>query len=380
MQNIIHPNSLKSKDVKSVYIHIPFCRKKCFYCAFTSFCALNLIDDYIKNLTKEIKYFYEGTPLKTLYIGGGTPSLLNIKQFEKILSLFNFEKNPEITVELNPDSTNLNLLYQLYKLGVNRLSIGVQSFNDDILKSIGRLHNSKQAKDIIRLAQDTGFNNISIDLIYGLPQKENLKSAPALWQETLNEAKNLEIEHISLYGLKIEENTVFYKKPPKNLPDDDMQADMYEFAINYLSPEYSLYEISNLAKSDTFKSRHNLNYWDEGEYFGFGTGASGYINNIRYKNTDNFMEYSASPVNSKQFTILTDKERLEETIFLGLRKREGIDTKKIEEKFSIDFNKTYNYIIEKYLNSRHLEKTDKGIRLTTEGMLLSNVIMSEFLQ
>ncbi len=374
MQNTLPSKSLKFKDCKCAYIHIPFCKRKCNYCAFISIPALNLIDDYIKKLTVEIKHYYKGNPLKTLYIGGGTPSLLDIKHFEKILSLFKFAENPEITVEINPDSANLALLNALYKMGVNRLSIGVQSFDDDILKAIGRLHTSKKAKDTVYLAQDTGFDNISVDLIYGLPS-QNLK----LWEEDLKQAKSLEIQHISLYGLKIEEGTPFFKNPPKRLPDDDIQADMYEFAINYLAPDYKLYEVSNFAKAPEYCSKHNLNYWSEEEYFGFGLSAAGFSDGIRYQNTKNFMEYIKNPLLSKELTVLTQEEQLEETIFLGFRKIVGIDINNINEKFKIDFNQKFSVPIKKFTDSGYIEKTENGCRLTIKGILISNLILSEFL-
>ena len=394
--------NLKSKTCESAYIHIPFCKRKCNYCAFTSLPALNLIDNYIKKLTIEIKKYYSGVPLKTLYIGGGTPSLLDIKHFKKILSLFKYASNPEITVEINPDSANLNFLNNLYELGVNRLSIGVQSFNDDILKAIGRLHTSKRAKDTVYLAQDVGFKNISIDLIYGLPLPQSLYDSTKgaaqnlkLWKEDLKEAKNLDIQHISLYGLKIEENTPFCKNLPKHLPNDDMQADMYEFAIEYLTPEFKLYEISNFTRTafnlsqntpnkqnyvePDFTSKHNLNYWNEGEYFGFGLSASGFLNGIRYQNTKNFMEYIENPCTAKELTELTKEEKLEETIFLGFRKKEGINIHNINEKFNIDFNKKFEPQIEKFIKTGHLEQTENGYRLTIKGILISNLILSEFL-
>ncbi len=374
MQNTLHPKNLTSKTAKSAYIHIPFCKRKCNYCAFTSLPALNLIDDYIKKLTLEIQHYYKDTQLETLYIGGGTPSLLDIKHFEKILSLFKFAQNPEITVEINPDSASLNLLCGLLNLGVNRLSIGIQSFDDDILKIIGRLHTSKKAKDTIYLAQDAGFENISADLIYGLPNQ-----SMNIWQKDLETIKSLDVQHISLYGLKIEENTTFFKKPPKHLPDDDMQADMYEFALSYLIPEYNLYEISNLAKTPAYCSKHNLNYWSEGQYFGFGLSAAGFLNGIRYQNTKNFMEYIKNPVSTKELTVLSEQEMLEETIFLGFRKMDGINISKINEKFNIDFDKKFAPVLKKFLNSGHLEKTENGYRLTIKGVLVSNLILSEFL-
>lgn len=372
---------LKKGGAKSAYIHIPFCKRKCNYCAFTSFSGLNLIDDYVKKLISEIKYYYKGEALETLYIGGGTPSLMNEKHFEKILSLFNFAPQAEITVEINPDSTDLNLLSSLYKMGVNRLSIGVQSFDDDTLKMIGRLHTSKQAADTVLLAQDVGFSNINIDLIYGLPQNEPLEkvSAVSIFEKSLKKALELDVEHISLYGLKIEEGTVFYKKCPKNLPTDDIQADLYEFSLNYLSPKYEIYEVSNFAKAEKYRSRHNLNYWNEGEYFGFGVSASGFLNNIRFLNTKNFKEYMEDFNSTKDVHELTKKERLEETIFLGFRKTEGVNVKKINEEFGIDFDKEYKHIIDTFSKTGHIEKTENGYRLSVNGTLISNVVLAEFL-
>lgn len=371
MENFEH---LKSKTATSAYIHIPFCRRKCSYCAFTSFVGLNFIEEYIQKLSFEIKTFYKGAPLETLYIGGGTPSLLNLKQFKKILKLFKFAQDAEITVELNPESTDLNLLAGLRELGVNRLSFGVQNFDDDILKSIGRIHTGRRAKEAVYLAQDVGFENVSIDLIYGLPS-QTLQN----WHETLEEAKSLMVPHISLYGLKIEENTVFSKNPPKHLPDDDLQADMYELAIQKLAPEFKLYEISNFARSAEYQSRHNLNYWNDGEYFGFGVAASGFINNIRYKNSSNFKEYILNPEGAKELIGLTLEERLEETIFLGFRKKEGININEINEKFGIDFNVRFEKTLSKFISSGHLVSTENGYSLTTKGILVSNVILSEFL-
>ena len=379
--------SIKNSSSKSAYIHIPFCKKKCSYCAFTSFAALNLIDDYVKKLITEIKHFYDGTPLETLYFGGGTPSLLNIKQVESILKLFKFAPNPEITMEVNPDSVDLNYFAALKNIGINRISIGVQSFDDDVLRAIGRIHTSNSAKDAVCLAQDVGFKNVSIDLIYGLPMpdgpeykgKNTKKYHLKLWENTLENALVLDVEHISLYGLKIEPNTIFYKNPPKALPDDDMQADMYEFAIEYLSKKYELYEVSNFAKSKEFYSRHNLNYWNEGHYYGFGVSASGFLNNIRYQNTKNFKEYMENPDTTKNAEILTPENMLEETIFLGFRKMEGINTAENNKKFSINFDEKYGEILNKYIKTGHIKSTKNGYKLTTAGVLVSNVILSEFL-
>ena len=258
------------KKIFSSYVHIPFCEKKCHYCSFLSFENLNLKSQYLETLLMDIEKNYDKTPQKTLYIGGGTPSVLEISEIEKLIKCFNFEKNAEITIEVNPKSANKEYLKKLKNIGINRLSIGVQSFNDEILNKIGRLHNSKDALETIKNAKEAGFENISIDLMYGLPS-QTLK----IWEETLSIANELDVEHISLYGLKIERGSKFYKNRPKDLPDDDMQEIMYKLALKKLK-KFKRYEISNFAISKKYRSKHNLNYWHLGYYNAFGLGASGF--------------------------------------------------------------------------------------------------------
>ena len=266
--------------IKSTYIHIPFCKKKCNYCSFTSFERIELKTIYMDALLKEIKMFYDKTPQETLYIGGGTPSILGIGDFEDILSDFNFEENPEITVEVNPESAKKEYLKELRKLGVNRLSIGVQSFCDDILKQAGRIHSSDEAFEVIKNAKIAGFENVSIDLMYGLPN-QGIRD----FKKDIQTAKKLDIEHLSLYGLKIDKGCYFYKNKPKNIANDDIQAYMYLNALETLEPEFKRYEISNFSKNGEYKSKHNINYWKCGKYYGFGTSASGFLNEGRYTNT-----------------------------------------------------------------------------------------------
>ena len=265
--------------VKSAYIHIPFCKRKCNYCTFVSYPKIELKTQYIQALLNEIKNCYQGETLKTIYFGGGTPSLLQIEDIDKLLNIFRTEKNCEITLEINPETVDEKYLADLRRIGVNRLSIGVQDFNDDILKIIGRGHTSQTAIDAVKTAQNVGFDNISIDLIYGLPS-QTLKG----FETSLNKAFELNIQHISLYGLKIENGCYFYKNPPKNLPDDDAQAKYYLKAIEFCKQNgFEHYEISNFAIKG-FESKHNLNYWNNENYYGFGLSASGYERNIRYYN------------------------------------------------------------------------------------------------
>ena len=360
---------------KNTYIHIPFCTKKCNYCTFTSVDKLTLKNIYTDALLQEIKHYYTGEKQNTIYIGGGTPSLLSINDFENIFELLNFDKNTEITVEVNPESATKEYLRGLRELGVNRLSIGIQSFDDKILKKIGRIHSSQTAKNCINNAINTGFENISCDLIYGLPsQSENN------FLQSLKDLINYDIQHISLYGLKIEEGCEFFNKKPDFLPDDDMQADMYLDAIKILKEkDFEQYEISNFSKNG-FESKHNLNYWNADTYYGFGLSAHGYQNEIRYSHTKDIEKYIKNPVERIEEAKLSAKEQLEEVIFLGLRKICGINTNEINQKFNIDFDKKYNAQINKYINSNHLTKTQNGYKLTIDGILLSNIIMADFLE
>lgn len=358
---------------KSAYIHIPFCRQKCNYCTFVSYPKLELKKKYINALLKEIRTNYRGETLKTVYFGGGTPSLIEIKDFAGILNKLNFNQNTEITVEINPETVDENYLCELRQIGVNRLSIGVQDFHDNILKNIGRIHNSQKAKDVVKTAQNIGFNNISIDLIYGLPNQTK-----GMFLESLNIAFSLGIQHISLYGLKIENGCYFYAHFQKNLPDDDMQADYYLSAINACdSNDFVHYEVSNFAKSG-YESKHNLNYWNNENYYGFGCSASGYENNVRYYNKKNLEKYIENPLIKERQNILTPKQQLEEEIFLGFRKTEGINVKKINEKFNCDFEKMFDEVLKKYLGE-YILKTDFGYKLSVKGILVSNVILSEFI-
>lgn len=357
----------------SAYIHIPFCRQKCNYCSFISFAKPELIDKYLESLIREIKTFYKGENLKTLYLGGGTPSLLKPEQTEKIIANFNINAKTEVTMELNPEEINWEYLREIKSTGINRLSIGCQSFDEEILKNIGRKHSPSDVEFVVKTAQDIGFENISLDFIYGLPNQSE-KS----FVKDLIHAKNLEIQHISLYGLKIEEGCYFYKHPPTNIADEDTQAEMYLKAIETLS-DFEHYEISNFAKKN-FHSRHNLTYWNNEYYYGFGVAAHGYENDMRYANKTNLQDYIKNPLKKDFENKLTKQEQLEEEIFLGFRKMSGINTEKINKKFGINFEKKYKKILEKFLNTNHLKKTSSGYALSDEGILVSNVILSEFLQ
>lgn len=361
--------------VKNAYIHIPFCKSKCKYCSFISYPQLELKKQYLDALQKEIKYFYKNEPLKTLYIGGGTPSVLEIAELSRIIEIFKFDKAAEITVELNPETLTLDYFEGLKRIGVNRLSLGCQTFDDEILKLIGRRHNSAQVKTSVELALTAGFENISLDFIYGLPSQ-----TAGAFAADLETAVSLGVKHISLYGLKIDEGCFFYKNQPENLPDTDTQADMYLKAIEILTGEgFEHYEISNFAKQG-FESQHNLNYWNNNSYYGFGIAAHGYADGVRYSNYEDFDTYFKFPHVHYLTHRVTPQEQLEEEIFLGFRELKGINIQKINEKFSIDFEKKYSKILEKYLATNHIQKTPEGYKLSDDGILVSNVILSDFLE
>ncbi len=358
---------------KNAYIHIPFCKSKCNYCSFVSFDKLSLKTRYLKALIFQIQIEYNGESLNTLYFGGGTPSLLTVEEFQWLTDLFKLEDNAEITVEVNPDSIDLKYLQGLRNLGINRLSIGVQTFDDKILKLIGRGHNSAQTAFALNCAQKAGFKNISLDLIYGLPNQ-----SLADFEKDLRLAIDSGIQHVSLYGLKIEDGCYFCENMPKGIANSDVQADMYLKAVKVLkTADFEYYEISNFSLPD-FNSKHNLNYWENNAYYGFGCAASGYSSNVRYTNEVDLGKYIQNPLSKIAEQKLTRQEILEEAIFLGLRKMNGIDIEKINNDFGIDFNKKYANILDKY--SQYFIKTSKGYAFTIEGILISNEILANFIE
>ncbi len=361
--------------VRNVYIHIPFCRQKCRYCSFISYPKLSCRQDYIKALISEVRYNYKNELLETLYFGGGTPSLLDGSEFSQIIKLFNISSNTELTCEINPENITPKYLNDLRHVGINRLSIGCQTFNDNILNIIGRRHSSTQVKYVVQAAQQEGFNNLSLDFIYGLPN-QNIND----FLNDLKIAVDLGVPHISLYGLKIEEGCYFYLHRPDGLPDEGVQAQMYLKAIDFLeSHGFNHYEISNFAKKG-YESKHNLNYWRNNSYYGFGAAAHGYIGNTRYSNFENLEEYISNPLIHANEHILSTREILEEEIFLGFRKMDGINVRSVNEKFSINFDWEYKKIIDKYISYGYLIKTSAGYKLTNNGILVSNFILADFLQ
>ena len=335
---------MNTKNI-GLYIHIPFCKRKCEYCDFKSYAGKEeLVDEYIKWLKYEVKEVGEGNRLdyennldklaivKTIYIGGGTPSLIDSKYINEILEVvkqnYTLENDLEITIEVNPGTVNQEKLEQYKKSGINRLSIGLQSTHDRLLKKLGRIHNYEEFLNTFELARKVGFENINVDLMLGLPEQsiEDLK-------ESVEEIIKLNPEHISVYSLIVEEGTPFYKKLEENeldLPEEEIERKMYWTVKQELEKAgYIHYEISNFAKAG-FESKHNLSCWNQEEYIGFGTSAHSYTNNVRFSNTDSIEEYinNYDTNNETDNFIFHEKQnkesKMKEFMLLGLRKIEGV--------------------------------------------------------
>lgn len=361
-----------------IYIHIPFCAKKCNYCAFNSKVgAADEIQNYVEALTAEV-ISHESENISTIYFGGGTPSILKLSQTEKIFAAvennFNIDDNAEITVEINPGTVDKNYLRGLHEIGFNRVSIGVQSFSDKLLKILGRIHDSKTALNTIQTARNF-FDNVSVDLMYGLPDQNifDLKNSVEL-------ATNSDIQHISIYGLEIEPNTNFFRDRNKlNFPDDELCAEMYDFITETLPTKNFLrYEVSNFAKKN-FESRHNIGYWTGKKYFGFGAGAHGYNKKIRTSNISDVGEYIKNPFAKNIEEIITKKIAMEEFCFLGLRMTAGIGISDFQNNFGENIFSVYGNVIEKNISLGLLKNSDEKIFLTERGMKFGNMVFADFL-
>ena len=364
----------------SLYIHIPFCVKKCDYCAFYSISSTEKVyEEYTNALIHQINTFKFYENVKTIYFGGGTPSVIGSNRLNRILDAlknrFDLSGCEEITLEVNPKTTSLDELYELRMNGFNRLSIGLQSTNNDLLDSIGRIHTFEDYLKTLEEAKSAGFTNISTDLIYGLPDQllsDHLYSVKKLVE--------LDVKHISVYALSIEPNTRMYQfRDSYIFPDEDEEFQMYLSTSEFLENNGFLhYEISNFAKHG-FESKHNCAYWKNKNYYGFGLNASGYENDIRYKNLCDFEKYIKTPLEHEDEEFLSIKETMENEIFLGLRLKDGINITSLEKKYKINFESKYKKIIDKYTKLQLLKIENNNCYLTENGFLLSNEIMSEFI-
>ncbi len=375
------------RDV-SLYIHIPFCRSKCYYCDFLSFpdCSLSEHKRYVEALVEEIKAYSDVAVqndyiVRTIFIGGGTPSVLDgayIRQIvETIYSVF-VVADVEFTIEGNPDSLCTDKLKLYKEIGINRLSIGLQSAFDDELRLIGRPHNYDQFVAAYDSARQCGFHNINIDIMSDLPT-QTFKS----YGSTLARVLSFAPEHISAYSLILEENTpFFYDEEIKHLiPDEEIDRKMYAQTKKLLSISgYNRYEISNYSKTG-YECRHNLTYWSGGEYIGIGLGSSGYIDGYRYSNISNMKEYIAARSEDKVYDrhVLSRKDMIEEYMFLGLRKIKGISIEEFSSRFEENIYDLYGDIINKYVDMELLIADKDNLRFTDKGIDISNQVLLDFL-
>ncbi|WP_225047464.1 radical SAM family heme chaperone HemW [Lacticaseibacillus kribbianus] len=371
------------------YIHIPFCAHICYYCDFNKvFIEGQPVDAYIDGLLKEMRLVMAAHPderIETVYIGGGTPTALTASQLDRVLTgvrrALNFEQG-EFTVEANPnDLLTTDKLQVMKDHGVNRLSIGVQSFDDEILKRIGRTHKAKDVYQAIANARRVGFDNLSLDLIFRLPgqSRENFLAS-------LHKALELDLPHYSTYSLILEKKTIFYnlmRKGRLQLPGQDVEADMYQDAIDLMRTHgREQYEISNFAKPG-YQCEHNLLYWRNDKYFGFGAGAFGYVGRDRYHNFGPIQQYLAPLAADKvpviEHHLVPLSEQIEEEMFLGLRTREGVSRERFEARYHMTIEAVYGDLIAQLKQAQLLTEANGRLALTTQGMFLGNEVFQQFL-
>jgi oxygen-independent coproporphyrinogen-3 oxidase len=353
-----------------LYLHFPFCISKCPYCDFNSYQLKedNQISSYIPALYKEITIYSQKlkkSNIRTIYFGGGTPTILSGAQIYNILEFckekFTIDKDAEITIEANPGTLDGEKIKLLTESGINRLSLGAQSFNNILLKKLGRIHNTQDIIDSYSLAREIGFNNINIDIMFALPDQTTKDL-----QTTLEKAISLKPDHLSLYNLTIKPGTEYYKKYKRGklkLPTEDEEFDMYNWVINFLEENgFEHYEIANFARPYK-RSMHNLIYWRNKPYLGIGAGAYSFIKGYRYMD------------NGEKLSL---RKRMIETIILGLRTKDGISYKEFNKRFKVDINNTFYRQIKKLVNLGLLEKDDYKIKLTNKGIFLANTVFREF--
>ena len=368
----------------SAYVHIPFCTQICYYCDFSKVFIKNQpVDAYLEHLIQETRS-YEIGKLRTLYIGGGTPTALSAQQLAYLLTelpkVMDLSEVEEFTIEANPGDLDPDKIAVLKDSQVNRVSLGVQTFDNKMLKKIGRSHQEQDIYDNIRHLKQAGFDNISIDLIYALPGQtmDQVK-------ENVAKAIDLDIPHMSLYSLILENHTVFMNRMRRGklpLPKEELEAEMFEYIIEELEKGgFEHYEISNFSKPG-FESRHNLVYWDNAEYYGLGAGASGYVDGIRYKNHGPIRHYlEAVEAGKARITeeYLTLEEKMEEELFLGLRKKTGVSKARFEEKFGISFDQRYGQVVASLTEQGLLVPDDKQVRMTKRGLFLGDTVAEKFI-
>lgn len=379
------------KKELSIYIHIPFCYSKCYYCDFNSYTDKNkYIEKYIEYLKKEIDLYSETLKqhkLKTVFFGGGTPSHIDARYISEILkylySKIDTSSIVEVTIESNPKTLDLNKLNTYKSAGVNRISLGVQTLDDNLLKSIGRAHTAKDFYNTYKMLRDSGFKNINVDIMFNLPG-QSLEDL----MDTLTKVISLDVTHISLYSLNIEENTPFfemYEKGEISLSDEDIEREMYHKSIEFLENEgYHQYEISNFAKLD-YECQHNLIYWKLEPYIGLGLSAHSNIDSLRYGNVDSFDDYfklldnNKLPIDESSKEFIKKDMEIAEYIMLGLRLNSGLDKGEFKKKYKTDIEDMFNNKFQQFKDEDLIIESEDKIKLTAKGLDLCNIVFMEIL-
>lgn len=375
---------------EAVYFHIPFCEQICHYCDFNKVFLKNQpVDEYLDAMAHEMRNTVQrfgNRSMKTMYVGGGTPTSLNLKQLDTFLhsihATFTLQANYEFTFEANPSHVDLDKLTLLKEHGVNRLSIGVQAFDDDLLHQLGRDHKQEEIYTMIENARKAGFDNLSIDLMFGLPTQTLEK-----FEQSIDKALALQVEHVSAYGLQVEPKTIFYNRMRQGnlqLPSEESEVSMFELLIHKMTTNgFHHYEISNFSKSGN-ESKHNLTYWNNEDYYGIGAGAHSYVNGVRRRNAGPIKHYM-NDISETNFPYVeemkvTEQEKIEEELFLGLRKREGVSKRVFYEKYKRALDEMYGEIIADLVEKDLLEADGDWIRLTDKGVFLGNEVFQAFLE
>jgi oxygen-independent coproporphyrinogen III oxidase len=377
-----------SPPAVGIYVHIPFCQSKCPYCDFYSVTQVELIPDYLDALKKEMNLVKTtGIRADTLYIGGGTPSLLSSKQMGSIVdwaaACFNLDPEAEMTLEVNPATATTRDLQDYAAFGFNRLNIGVQSFNDQNLVLLGRRHSSSQALAAVKAGMDAGFTNIGLDLIFGLPEQ-----TPNLWKKDLLQAIRLAPKHLSCYMLTYEPHTPLHNdlQNGRIVPLSELRtADLFRMTHDFLGAAgYEHYEISNYSQSPRWRSRHNQKYWNFEPYLGLGPASHGCLLPVRWWNHRSLKEYLDDIAKGKlpraDHEHLTEEQQMIEALYLGLRQSDGIDYKRFQDRFHIDFKLYYHTALDRFSAEGWLESDSRYCHLTVEGMLFLDRIVDELVE
>ncbi|MBW2601278.1 MAG: radical SAM family heme chaperone HemW [Deltaproteobacteria bacterium] len=382
----MQPENQGNNTVAGLYIHVPFCIQKCPYCDFYSVTDLSKVKAFVQALQREISLTKTyGLQFDTIYLGGGTPSVLNRGQIEEILksvySRFSFSQDIEITIEVNPGTLFLNSLEAFIRHGINRINIGIQSFYNQNLRFLQRIHSAQQACEAIEMTRKAGVENLGLDLIYGLPNQSR-----KYWLKDLKKAISYEPEHISCYMLTYEQGTLLHewRQQGRFTPlDEDMVRRLFEDTISFLKEAgYAQYEISNFSRKKAFRSRHNQKYWSHAPYVGLGPSAHSFIRPMRWWNYHNLKDYlqvlesGLLPIGNSE--DLTPNQLMLESIFLGLRTSSGIETLRFKKEYGIDFSHHFSPILERLQAQNLLSVSDERCVLTLEGMIFSDTIAKMF--